>query len=73
MEITANGVKIKNKSGDDFITADNVVYSVGMRPLRELAESFYGIVYDARMVGDCMGARRINEATHEGYFAGAVI
>jgi len=74
MEITANGVKVKNKCGsEETIAADNVVYSVGMRPLRDLAESFYGIVYDVKMVGDCMGARRINEATHEGYFAGAVV
>lgn len=44
-----------------------------MIPRRVLAESFAGIVYDVRMIGDCIGARRINEAAHEGYFAGHFI
>lgn len=55
------------------IPADSVVYCVGLIPRRELAESFADLVYDVRMVGDCIGARRINEATHEGYFAGHFI
>lgn len=55
------------------IPADNVVYCVGLIPRRELAMSFADIVYDVRMVGDCVAPRRMNEATHEGYFAGRYI
>lgn len=70
LEITDEGVVVENADGRQMIPADYVVYSVGMIPRRELAEQFYNIVYDVKMVGDCMGARRINEAAHEGYFAG---
>lgn len=70
LEITDEGVVVENADGRQTIPADYVVYSVGMMPRRELAEQFYDIVYDVKMVGDCMGARRINEAVHEGYFAG---
>lgn len=71
MEILEDRVLVKTGTGEiKTITADGVVYCVGMRGKKALAESFYGIVYDVSMVGDCMGARRINEATHEGYFAG---
>lgn len=60
-------------AGREKIYADSIVYCVGLIPRRELAESFAGIVYDARLIGDCIGARRINEAAHEGYFAGHFI
>lgn len=74
VEIVPDGVRVKDKDGmESLIPSDSVVYSVGMRPLRELAESFYGIVYDVKMIGDCTVPRRINEATHEGYFACAMI
>lgn len=70
LEITDAGVVVENAEGRQTIPADYVVYSVGMIPRRELAERFYDIVYDVKMIGDCVGARRINEAAHEGYFAG---
>lgn len=70
-EITESGVKVTGKNGIPYeIAAERVVYCVGMRAKKELAESFYGLIYDVKMIGDCMGARRINEASHEGYFAG---
>lgn len=71
-EITPEGVVVNGQSGDmtQAIPADYVVCCVGMKPKKQLAESFYDIVYDVKMIGDCMGARRINEASHEGYFAG---
>lgn len=69
--IAKDGVEVCLEDGQrTFIPAERVVCCVGMKPKKELAESFYGLVYDVKMIGDCMGARRINEATHEGYFAG---
>jgi 2,4-dienoyl-CoA reductase-like NADH-dependent reductase (Old Yellow Enzyme family)/thioredoxin reductase len=74
MEIVPEGIKVRDQAGEEhLINVDNIVYSVGMRPLRELAEAFYDIVYDVKMIGDCMSPRRINEATHEGYFAGLML
>ena len=76
--IEEDGVRIHSLdagqgAGCEKIYADSIVYCVGLIPRRELAESFAGIVYDVRMIGDCIGARRINEAAHEGYFAGHFI
>ncbi len=77
-EITENGVlirpvKAEQDAEDELISADSIVTCVGMDPRRALAESFANLVYDVRMIGDCIGTRRINEATHEGYFAGHFI
>lgn len=70
-EITADGVAVTlEDQSHAVIPARQVVYCVGMRAKKALAESFYGLIYDVKMIGDCMGARRINEASHEGYFAG---
>lgn len=73
-EILENQVCLVDEEGrESFVNADYVVYSTGMHPQRELAESFLHICYDVKLIGDCVGARRINEATHEGYFAGHFI
>lgn len=70
-EICSGHVTARTADGETIeLPADLVVYCVGMKGKRALAESFYDIVYDVKMIGDCMGARRVNEATHEGYFAG---
>ena len=70
LEILPDGVRVSQNGEECTLPADRVVYCIGMRARRALAESFYGITYDVQMIGDCMGARRINEASHEGYFAG---
>ena len=36
----------------ELIPADSVVYCIGMIPRREFAESFAGLVYDVRIIGD---------------------
>lgn len=75
--ITDDGVLIRSlddaHAETQVLPADSIVYCVGLTPRRELAESFAGLVYDARMVGDCVSPRRVNEASHEGYFAGAFL
>jgi NADPH-dependent 2,4-dienoyl-CoA reductase/sulfur reductase-like enzyme len=68
--ITSRGVVVEDKTGRErTIGADNIICATGMKPLKELAESFYGIVYDTWLIGDCVSARRVNEATHEGFFS----
>ncbi|MDO5423164.1 MAG: FAD-dependent oxidoreductase [Eubacteriales bacterium] len=69
--VTPEGVEAENEKGDGMvIPADHVVCAVGMRPRRKLAESFLELGYDVSMAGDCLSPRRINEAVHEGFFAG---
>ena len=69
-EITENGVKAKTKGSNEiFYEADTVILATGMTPLKKLAESFYGIVYDVKMIGDCVKPRQVSNATYEGFFA----
>lgn len=69
--VTSDGIEVVNKeNGCIIIPADHVVCAVGMRAKKTLAESFMELGYDVSVVGDCVAPRRINEAVHEGYFAG---
>jgi len=73
-EIRDDSIRVLASDGEvRVIPADSVVTCVGMVPRRELAASFYGLTYDVRIIGDCLAPRRINEATHEGYFAGSFL
>ena len=49
------------------IPYDNIVISTGIRPKSKLAESFYGIVPNTNMIGDCVQPRKIMEAIFEGH------
>ncbi len=69
-EINEKGVKTKDTDGSEmWFEADTVIMATGMKPLKELAESFYGIVYDVKLIGDCVKPRRVSDATYEGFFA----
>lgn len=69
--ITSLGIKVTNKDGaEQFIEADTVVYAVGMRAKTDLA---YRLCEAAPkqtfIIGDCLKARKVHQAVHEGYFA----
>jgi 2,4-dienoyl-CoA reductase-like NADH-dependent reductase (Old Yellow Enzyme family)/thioredoxin reductase len=69
-EITEKGVITVDKEGNEtFIEAETVVIATGMKPLRELAESFNGLVYDVKIIGDCVRPRKVDNAVYEGFFA----
>jgi NADPH-dependent 2,4-dienoyl-CoA reductase/sulfur reductase-like enzyme len=68
--IDDSGALVRAGSADERVGADSVVYATGMRPRRDLVESLFALVYDPKIIGDCAAPRRINEAIHEGYFAG---
>ena len=73
-EITETAVRYLNRDGKECSAqADNVVLCVGLTPRFEEAAAFTELMYDVRIVGDCAAPRRINEAVHEGYFAGYYI
>lgn len=61
-----------DKGRQEEISCDSVVYSVGMKACSSEAETYRALDYDVRMIGDCVRPRRINEAIHEGYFAGSM-
>jgi pyruvate/2-oxoglutarate dehydrogenase complex dihydrolipoamide dehydrogenase (E3) component len=69
-EITEKGVIAVDVDGNESLfEADTIILATGMKPLKELAESFYGIVYDVKMIGDCVKPRKVDDATYEGFFA----
>lgn len=73
-EITENAVRYLDRDGKECSAqADNVVLCVGLTPRFEEAAAFTELMYDVRIIGDCAAPRRINEAVHEGYFAGYYI
>jgi 2,4-dienoyl-CoA reductase-like NADH-dependent reductase (Old Yellow Enzyme family)/thioredoxin reductase len=72
VEITAQGVKVENTSGQvEIIEGDAVVYSLGMAAKRaetELLRAASGeaIVFE---VGDCVRGAKVFEAVNEGFMA----
>ncbi|MGB8454579.1 MAG: FAD-dependent oxidoreductase [Anaerocolumna sp.] len=67
-EIQEDGVVVKTKLGEEkFIKADTVIIATGLRPNKTVADSFYGIIPETFIIGDCKQPRKIMEATLEGY------
>jgi 2,4-dienoyl-CoA reductase-like NADH-dependent reductase (Old Yellow Enzyme family)/thioredoxin reductase len=73
VKIDSAGATIAGPGGEKSIPADTVIYAVGMRALKNQAESFMDCSTDVRIIGDCVRARKVNEAVHEGFFAGATV
>ena len=69
--IMDKGVELETKDGRQFIKADKVVYSVGMRPKHDEAFSFYGIVPEISYVGDCHRPGHVLDAINDSYFIAA--
>ena len=61
-EIRTDGVVIFSKTGEQFIAADHILLATGLRAKRELAQSFYGIVQDTFMIGDCNRVGNVKDA-----------
>jgi 2,4-dienoyl-CoA reductase-like NADH-dependent reductase (Old Yellow Enzyme family)/thioredoxin reductase len=70
MEIKPNGVKVQNETGEQFIEADHIILATGMKSKKDLAQSFYGIIPETAMVGDCDRVAHVLEATNDAYFIG---
>ena len=71
-EIKANGVVVEGKDGkEQFLEADHVLLATGLRSRRELAHSFYGIIPETAMIGDCDRVGKVLEATNDAYFIAA--
>lgn len=67
-EIREDGVIVKtNDNEEKFLKADTVIIAAGLRANEPVAESFYGIVPETFMIGDCVKPRKIMEAIFEGY------
>lgn len=72
LKITDNDVIAVNNAGKRIILPfDSVIIAVGMKPNKEFAQSFFGIVPETAMVGDCDRVASVLEATNDAYFIAA--
>ncbi len=69
-EITGKGVRLVDGNGNEkFIEADAVVYAVGMKPKTKVVEGLRGSTAWFVPTGDCVQARRVQQAVYEGFIA----
>jgi len=54
--------------GEICLTADTVVYALGMKPREDLACSFRNSALCFASVGDCSKAGKVLDAVHQGYY-----
>ena len=70
-EITENGVVCVDKEGKDReFKGDSVVVCRGFLPDKRLTQGLMGKIPEVRPIGDCVEARIISDAIHEGWLAG---
>lgn len=68
--VTDRGVVVKSKSGaEKTLEADTVLYATGLRAKTALVDSLRGVVPWFVPTGDCVQARRVEQAVYEGYMA----
>jgi len=73
-EITPKGIRFINKEGNEvLLEVDSIVLATGARPNNTLAKSLRGKVPELYEAGDCVEARLLLEAIHEGARAGLEI
>jgi 2,4-dienoyl-CoA reductase-like NADH-dependent reductase (Old Yellow Enzyme family)/NADPH-dependent 2,4-dienoyl-CoA reductase/sulfur reductase-like enzyme len=70
--IASNGVTVvDSKNRNKFLSADTVLYALGMRANKKEAEHLHKAVIDVPVyeIGDCVRAAKVYEAVREGFIA----
>ena len=65
-----NGVVIKNKDREIFLSAERVILSIGSRPDTRLYEQIKDEGYEIHQIGDCLEPRSAKTAIYEGTVLG---
>jgi pyruvate/2-oxoglutarate dehydrogenase complex dihydrolipoamide dehydrogenase (E3) component len=66
-EITRKGIRLIDREGDEvFWEANTIVLATGAKPDKTLKGTLKGKIPEILEVGDCVEARRLLEAIHEG-------
>ena len=70
-----NGIHIERDGNSEFVEADSVIYSMGMKANIELVDRIKSVVGDlpVHVVGDCQRAGKMGDAVHAGYEAAIAI
>ena len=72
--ITEEGMEVEDIYGNSaLIPADTVVLAAGMRPRKDLGESFRGLSLFFEATGDCVIAKNVRTATRSAYDAASRI
>ena len=69
MRIADEGVYAVKDGSEVFFPADTVLLATGVKPRKELVESFRGLAPDFSVIGDCFQPGTLLEAIHYGYYA----
>ena len=73
-EITSDDIKAVCADGKEiFLPADRVILAAGMKSNSKLAHSFYGLVPETYIIGDCNRVGEVKEATPDGFLFAANI
>ena len=72
-EIDENGVRIERNSEEEYLSADAVILSAGLRPQHELSESLISKGIKVYSIGDSSETGDILKAVHSAYGLGLVI
>lgn len=65
--ITDEGVVVEKEGKAQTIGADTIVLAAGMKPNKALFDALKNKIPRAQAIGDCVEARRILEAIHDGF------
>jgi thioredoxin reductase len=65
--ITDEGVVVEKEGKTQTIRADTIVLAAGMKPNKALFDAIKNKIPGAHAIGDCVEARRILEAIHDGF------
>jgi pyruvate/2-oxoglutarate dehydrogenase complex dihydrolipoamide dehydrogenase (E3) component len=67
-EVVNDGVTIIDKNNNrQKIEADTVALSFGLTPRREIVEQLQGLAQEVHVIGDCLRARKLINAVHDGF------
>jgi len=71
--IEEDGVIVDNQNGQTKLEADTVVLCVGIIPLTDERNAFFGHAFDVINVGDCKKAGTIRQAVDTAYSAAMIL
>lgn len=70
IEIKDHSIIISTNNQIKEIECDHVILATGFKSKQEEANSFFGIIPNTILIGDCLNVRTMMEATFEGYTSG---
>ncbi|WP_416327376.1 FAD-dependent oxidoreductase [[Eubacterium] hominis] len=69
--IDQHAITVSQQGKEQVIEAETVIYAVGMKAQKELANSFFHLIQDTNIIGDANRPATVAEATHDGYYVSA--